>query len=109
MGRKESNQTKQSKGLLTGIFLVFSGAEIRPHSQWNLGDFSQFWKTIPIIKKKIFFFEDCDFHSATTHTGYMVTIYYHWILFLLQYFDSKSMCNSYFVFFINQKWHNCAL
>ena len=27
-------------------FLVFSGAEIWPHSQWNLGDF------FPILKKK---------------------------------------------------------
>ena len=25
--------------LNSGIFLVFSGAEIRPHCQWNSGDF----------------------------------------------------------------------
>ena len=36
-----------------GIFWVFSGAEIRPHSQWYLGDFfPNFEKKIPNLKKK---------------------------------------------------------
>ena len=82
-----------------GFFSVFSGAEIRPFTQWNLGDFS------PNIKKKsqfsiffffFFFFEDWDFHSVTTHTSY-----YHCILFLLQ-FDSKSMWNRLFVFLLTK-------
>ena len=43
--------------MCSGIFLVFSGAEIRPHSQWNLGDFfSQFWKKNPNLQKKKYFF-----------------------------------------------------
>ena len=36
-----------------GFFLVSSGAEIRPLSQWDLGDFfPQFEKKIPNLKKK---------------------------------------------------------
>ena len=61
-----------------GFFLVSSGAEIRPLSQWDLGDFfSQFDKKIPISKKKKkkkFFLEFSFSHH--THTSYMVTIYY---------------------------------
>ena len=38
---------------ITGIFLVVSGAEIWPHSEWNLGDFFfPILKKIPIFKKK---------------------------------------------------------
>ena len=45
-----------------GFFFVFSGAEILPHCQWNLGDFfPNFEKKIPIFKKKDYFFEDSDF------------------------------------------------
>ena len=43
-----------------------SGAEIRPLSQWDLGDF------FPNLKKKIpisnFFYFFLNFHSVTTHT-----------------------------------------
>ena len=39
------------------VFFVFSGAEIRPLSQWDLGDFfSNLKKKFPISKKKKFFF-----------------------------------------------------
>ena len=51
-----------------GLFLVFSGAKIGPHSHCNLGDFSLvFEKKIPIFIN-IFFFEDWDFHSDSQHT-----------------------------------------
>ena len=58
---------------LAGIFFVFSGTEIGSHFQWNLGDFfPNFEKknhTLPQKKKQnIFFFDDLDFHSVTTHT-----------------------------------------
>ena len=50
---------------------VLSGAEIRPHSQWNLGAFfPNFEKKIPIFN--FFFVEDWDFLSVNTHTSYMV-------------------------------------
>ena len=66
------------------------------HFQLNLVTFFPFLKKNPNLpkKKKIFFFEDCDFHSVTTHTSYMMTIYSHCILFLLQFFDGKGMCNT---------------
>ena len=52
-----------------GLFLVFSGAEIGPHSHWNLGDFSLvFVKKNPNLQKHFFFFEDWDFHSDSQHT-----------------------------------------
>ena len=49
------HQSRVDSQSVTGIFWVFSQAEIRPHSQWNLGDF------FPILKKKknlqkVFFF-----------------------------------------------------
>ena len=55
---------------------MFSGAEIRPHSQWNLCDFfpnfegekSQSSKNIFFL----FFVEDLGFHSVNTHTSHMV-------------------------------------
>ena len=59
-----------------GIFGVFSGAKIRPHSQWKLGDFSQFRKKIKsqsskIYKKKIFLkIFGIFIHTVTTHTSY---------------------------------------
>ena len=38
----------------SGIFGVFSGANIRPHSQWNLDDFfSPFLKKYPNLQKKL--------------------------------------------------------
>ena len=50
-----------SKGLLVGVsgifFFVSSGAEIRPLSQWDLGDFfPNLKKKNPNLKKKDFFF-----------------------------------------------------
>ena len=46
-------------------FLVSSGAEIRPLSQWDLGDFfPNLKKKIPNLKKKKFFF----FFRIFTHT-----------------------------------------
>ena len=52
--------------------IVFSGAKIRPHSQWNLGDFfPNFEKNMNLQKKCCFFFvcflEDWDFHSVNTY------------------------------------------
>ena len=47
-------------------------------------------------KKKIFFFfffRETLFHSVTTQTQAVVTIYYHCIVFLLP-FNGNSMCNS---------------
>ena len=67
-----------------GLFWVSPGAEIWPHFQWNLGDF------FPNFGKKNIFYEDWDFHSVNTHTSYMVTFYYHCILFFLQ-FNGNSM------------------
>ena len=50
----------------SGIFFCVSGADIQPHSQWNLGDL------VPILKKNpnLLFFQDWDFHSVNTHTSY---------------------------------------
>ena len=42
-------------------------------SQWNLGDFfPNFEKKNPNLqkKKKLYFFEDWDFHALNTHTSY---------------------------------------
>ena len=53
------------------IYLVFSGAKIRPLSQWNLGDlFPNSKKKKTIFKKNYFFL---NFHSITTHTSNKVT------------------------------------
>ena len=67
---------------------MLSGAEIWPHSKWNLGDF------FPILKKNhhlqknnLFFFEDWDFYSVNTHIRML-----HGDI-LLQ-FNGNSMCNS---------------
>ena len=57
------------------FFLVSSGAEIRPLSQWDLGDFfpnlkkkSQSQKKKKKKKKKIFFLEFSFSHHTRTHT-----------------------------------------
>ena len=87
---------------LTGIFFVSSGAEIRPLSQWDLGDF------FPNLKKKnsqsqkkkkknfFFFFFFQIFHSVTTHT-HTHKLHDDNLLELhpifLQ-FNGNSMCNS---------------
>ena len=42
-----------------GFFFVFSGAAIRPHSQWNLGDCFPSDIKIPIFQKKEGFFLLC--------------------------------------------------
>ena len=47
-----------------GLFFVFSGAEIRPHSQWNSVDFfPHFEKKVPMLKKKNL---SSNFHLVTT-------------------------------------------
>ena len=59
----------------SGIVLVSSGAEIRPLSKWDLGDFfPNLKKKFPISKKKkkIFFFF---LEFSHTHTSYIMTIY----------------------------------
>ena len=66
----------------TGIFSVFSGAEIQPHSQWNLGDFfPNFEKKIPssIILRLGFSFSQ---HTHKLHGD------------ILLQFSGNSMCNS---------------
>ena len=87
-------------GVPSGIFfgLLRNSTRFPMEFRWL---FSQFFKKKSQSSKKIFFVEDLDFHfhSVTTHTIYMIKIYYHWILFLLQFFDGKSMCNSSFVCF----------
>ena len=60
---------------LAGIFLC---------SQWNLGDFFPILKKNPNLKK-IYFFLKIEIFIQSPHTSYMVTIYYHCILFLLQF------------------------
>ena len=84
----------------TGVFFLgggSSGAEIRPLSQWDLGDFfPQFEKKIS-KKKKNFFFFFLEF-SLSQHTH----VYIHKLhgdnllslnLIFLQ-FNGNSMCNS---------------
>ena len=73
-------------------FFYIQGPKFGPiPNQIKVTFFPNFEKNHVLI---FFLFEDWDFHSVTTHTSYMMTIYYHCILFLLQYFDGKSMCNS---------------
>ena len=45
--------------------------------------------------EKIFFFRETQFHSVTTKTQAVVTIYHHCIIFLLP-FNGKSMCTGLF-------------
>ena len=68
----EANNDSGKKITSSGIFFVFSGAEIRPHSWWNLGAFFPILKIIPIFIYFIFIFFDWDFHSVNTHK-HMVT------------------------------------
>ena len=76
---------------LQGICFVFSGAEIPPHSQWNLGDFLPiFLKKIPIFKK--IFFLKIGIFMQSTHTHKL-----HGDV-LLQ-FNGNSMCKGLFVVF----------
>ena len=77
------------------FFVCVLRGEIQPQTQWNLGAlFHNFEKKIPN-----FLFEDSDF----THTSYMVTFYYHCILFLIQ-FNGNSICTVIAnLFLIDQK------
>ena len=87
-----------------GFFCVLKGRNSapfpRPHSQWNLGAF------FPNFGKKIqssqifFFFEDWDFHSVNTHKSYMLTFSFNLM---------AIVCVIANLFFIDQKWLNCAL
>ena len=53
---------------------MLSGAEIWPHSQWNLYDFFPNFENISIFKNKNFFFLNIGiFIQSDTHTSYMVT------------------------------------
>ena len=63
--------------------------------------FSPILKKKQSSKKKKFFFAGWDFHSVTTHTSYMKTIYFC-IVFLLQCFDGKSISKSLFVFLLTK-------
>ena len=52
--RVPTSSSSSSKSDLSGIFFVFSGAEIQPLSQWNLGDlFPKFEKKSQSQNKKI--------------------------------------------------------
>ena len=52
---------------------MFSGAEIRPDSQWNLCDFFPNFDKKKQSSKKIFFFGRMGFSfNQHTHTSYMV-------------------------------------
>ena len=55
---------------MVGIFLVFSGAEIWPHSQWNLGDFFPNFeeKNLNLQKKKKFVFLKIGIFIQSPHT-----------------------------------------
>ena len=73
-------------------FFFSSRAEILPHSQWNLGDFfPNFEERNPNLNFLTFFLKIGIFIQWPL-TSYMLTIYIHCILFLLQ-FDGKSMCH----------------
>ena len=85
-----------------GLVLVFSGAEIRTHSQWNLGDlFTQFRKK----KSHSYFFKTGTFIQSThtyartharthTHTSYMVSLSFNLM---------SIVCVIANLFFIDQK------
>ena len=75
--------------MTAGIFLVSSGAEIRPLFQWDLGDF------FPNLKKKIYIFLEFS-QSPNTHKLHGDNLYYCILLFILFFlqFKGNSMCNS---------------
>ena len=71
-----------------GLFLVFSGAEIRTHSQWNLGDFlHNFEKKNPnriFLRLGLSFSQHTHMHARTyarthAHTSYMVSFSFNTI------------------------------
>ena len=76
-----------------GFFLVSSGAEIQPLSQWDLGDFfPNLKKKIPNLKKKKkkknFFFLEFS-HTHKLHNDNLLELH---PIFLQ--FNGNSMCNS---------------
>ena len=85
-----------------GFFLVSSGAEIRPLSQWDLGDFfSNLKKKFPISKKKKFFFfffffflEFSFSHHTHTHAHKLHDDNLLELHPIFLQFNGNSMCNS---------------
>ena len=78
-----------------GFFLVFSAAEIRPLSQWDLGDFfPNLKKKIPNLKKRkrkcysVILFS-LSLHTHKLHGDSLLLLH----LIFLQ-FNGNSMCNS---------------
>ena len=57
------------------------------HPKWDIG------RSGSLLKKNgfFFFFRETHFHSFTTQTQAVVTIYYHCIVFLLP-FNGNSIC-----------------
>ena len=83
--------------ILRDFFLVSSGAEIRPLSQWDLGDFFPNLKKNPNLKKKKFFFfffflEFSFSHHTHTHKLHDDNLLELHPIFLQ--FNGNSMCNS---------------
>ena len=83
-----------------GIFFVSSGAEMRPLSQWDLGDFfPNLKKKFPISEKNFFFFFFLEFsfsHHTHTHKLHDDNLLELHPIFLQ--FSGNSMCNSLFCF-----------
>ena len=83
-----------------GFFLVSSGAEIRPLSQWDLGDFfPNLKKKIPNLKKKkkkkfFFFFFRIYIQSPHTHTHKLHDDNLLELHSIFLQFNGNSMCNS---------------
>ena len=96
--------SKQFAMIIQGFFLVSSGAEIRPLSQWDLGDFFPNLKKIPISKKKkkkkkifffFFFFLEFSFsHHTHTHTYKLHDDCLLELHPIFLQFNGNSMCNS---------------
>ena len=90
-----------------------SGAEIRPLSQWDLGDFlSNLKKNSQSQKKeKKFFFFFLNFHSVTTHTHTHTHKLHNDNLLemhpIFLQFNGNCMCNSKFCFLTDQKCCSC--
>ena len=88
-----------NNGTNTGIFLVSSGAEIRPLSQWDLGDFfPNLKKKFPISKKKkiffFFFFFRIFIQSPHTHTHKLHDDNLLELHPIFLQFNGNGMCNS---------------
>ena len=59
---------------MQGFIWVFSGAEVQPNSQWNLGDFFPNFEKKSKSSKKFFFSFEIGIFIQSTHTSYMVMI-----------------------------------